>query len=113
MNEDFPALEANATEVRKEIHRELRKKDDKGLFLIHQYVNPKIVKRIIEEETTKGTWDTLKNLYADDEKLKLKYLKKQYSNASKNRCGNRRIKRMFGMKLEDPHPSLEVHELRL
>ena len=40
-----------------------------------------VFEKIIEEETTKGVWDKLKNLYGGDEKLKkvkLQMLRKQY-----------------------------------
>jgi len=48
----------------------LRKKDAKGLFLIHQCIDPNIFENIIEQETAKGAWDTLKNAYGGDEKIK-------------------------------------------
>lgn len=62
---------------------ELRKKDEKGLFLIHQCVDTNVFEKIVEQETTKEGWDTLKKLYSGDKmlkKMKLKSLRKQYEN---------------------------------
>jgi CII-binding regulator of phage lambda lysogenization HflD len=59
----------------------LKKKDAKGLFIIHQCVDSNIFEKIIEEETSKGAWDTLKKIYGGDEKLKgikLQALRRQY-----------------------------------
>lgn len=38
--------------------------------MIHQRVDSNVFEKIIEEETTKGVWNKLKNLYSGDEKLK-------------------------------------------
>lgn len=59
---------------------EKRKKYGKCLFLIHQCVDSNIFEKIIEEETSKDVWDTLKKLYGGDEKfnkVKLQALRKQ------------------------------------
>jgi hypothetical protein len=51
--------------------------------VIHQCVDPNIFEKIIDEDTAKGAWDTLKKLYGGDKKLKkvkLQGLKKQYEN---------------------------------
>ncbi|GAU44417.1 hypothetical protein TSUD_100640 [Trifolium subterraneum] len=74
-------LAANAEEAARTHHHELKKKDAKALFIIHQCVDPNIFEKIIEEETSKGAWDTLKNTYGGDEKLKgikLQALRRQY-----------------------------------
>ncbi|GAU44225.1 hypothetical protein TSUD_399890 [Trifolium subterraneum] len=74
-------LDANADEATRTEHHELKKKDAKALFIIHQCVNPNIFEKIIEEEISKGAWDTLKNTYGGDEKLKgikLQALIRQY-----------------------------------
>ena len=63
-------LAANADDAARTQHKELKKKDAKGLFIIHQCVDSNIFEKIIEEETSKGAWDTLKKIYGGDEKLK-------------------------------------------
>jgi hypothetical protein len=53
----------------------LKKKD------VNQCVDSNIFEKIIEEETSKGAWDTLKKIYDGDEKLngiKLQALRRQY-----------------------------------
>lgn len=70
VNDGFSTLEANATETQRVAHREKSKKDEKGLFLIHWCVDLNIFEKIIEQETTKEAWDTLKKLYGGNEKLK-------------------------------------------
>lgn len=55
-------LEANSTNAHKVVHHELCKKDDKVLFLIHQYMGSDIFENIIVEETTKDAWDRLNKL---------------------------------------------------
>ncbi|CAI8595324.1 unnamed protein product [Vicia faba] len=81
LNNGVSELETNATEVQKTAYKDQRKKDGKTLFLIHQCVNSDVFEKIIEEETAKGAWEKLKNLYGGDEKLKkvkLQTLMKQY-----------------------------------
>ncbi|GAU37126.1 hypothetical protein TSUD_278780 [Trifolium subterraneum] len=74
-------LAANADEAARTHHHELKKKEAKALFIIHQCVDPNIFEKIIEEETSKGACDTLRNTYGGDEKLKgikLQALRRQY-----------------------------------
>jgi hypothetical protein len=81
VNDGVPDLAANADDATRTLHRELKKKDAKGLFIIHQCVDPNIFEKIIEEESVKGAWDTLKKIYGGDEKLKgikLQALRRQY-----------------------------------
>lgn len=70
VNDGVPALKANANHVQKVTHKGQRNKDGKTIFLIHQCVDPNMFEKIIEEETSKGVWDKLKNLYGRNEKLK-------------------------------------------
>jgi hypothetical protein len=44
-------LAANADETARTQHKELKKKDAKCLFIIHQCVNSNIFEKIIEKET--------------------------------------------------------------
>ncbi|XP_050895721.1 uncharacterized protein LOC127102394 [Lathyrus oleraceus] len=82
-NVGFLALEKNATEAQRVYHRELIKKDGKGLLLINNNMNSNIFDKIIEQETTKEAWDTLEKLYGGDEKLNkvnMQSLRKKYEN---------------------------------
>jgi hypothetical protein len=70
VNEGVSELATKENETQRTLHREQKKKDGKGLFIIHQCVDSNIFEKIIEEETAKGAWDTLKKIYGGDEKLK-------------------------------------------
>lgn len=75
------ALETNANDVHKAVHKEQRKKDEKTFFFIHQCVDPNVFEKIIKEETSKRVWERLKNLYGRNEKLnrvKLQTLRKKF-----------------------------------
>ena len=81
LNDGISELEVDATEAQKAAHKDQRKKDGNARFLIYQCVDCDVFEKIIEEETTKGAWEKLKNLYGGDEKLKkvkLQTLRKQY-----------------------------------
>ncbi|XP_050890791.1 uncharacterized protein LOC127096240 [Lathyrus oleraceus] len=63
--------------------REMRKKDQKALFYIHQCVDMNGFKKIPDSTTVKVTWDTLVQCYGDDasvKKVKLQSLRKKYEN---------------------------------
>jgi hypothetical protein len=60
---------------------------EKGYSSFINCVDSNIFEKIIEEETAKGVWDTLKKIYGGDEKLKkvkLQALRKQYEMAQMN-----------------------------
>lgn len=81
MNNGVLKVLVNSDEDQQAVHKEQSKKDRKFLFLIHQCVYPNVFENIIEEESTKGAWDKLKNQYEGDEKLKsvkLQTLRKQF-----------------------------------
>lgn len=64
-------------------HCEISKKYGKSFFLIHQFVDSNIFESIIEQETSKEAWNTLKKQYDGNKKLKkvkLQYFRKQYEN---------------------------------
>jgi hypothetical protein len=87
VNEGVSELATKENETQRTLHREQKKKDGKGLFIIHQCVDSNIFEKIIEEETAKGAWDTLKKIYGGDEKLKkvkLQALRKQFEMTQMN-----------------------------
>ena len=81
VNDGVAELAADTNEAARTLHHDMKKKDGKALFIIHQCVDGNVFEKIIEEETAKGAWETLKRLYGGDEKLKkvkLQALRKQY-----------------------------------
>ncbi|KAK2381647.1 hypothetical protein QL285_069238 [Trifolium repens] len=81
VNEGVAALPANANEEQRTTFREAKKKDNKGLFLIHQCVDSKVFEKIADVETSKAAWDILQKSYGGDakvKKVKLQALKRQY-----------------------------------
>jgi len=81
VNEGIPTLAANATDVQQAKHKELKKKDGKAMFLMHQRVSNDIFEKIMHYESAKETWDALEKLYVGDGKLKkvrLQALRRQY-----------------------------------
>jgi len=81
VNEGVTTPAANATDVQQTAHRELKKKDGKAMFLMHQSVSNEIFEKIMHYESAKETWDALEKLYSSDGKLKkvrLQTLRRQY-----------------------------------
>lgn len=63
VNDGVPSLQENTKNSHRIANREQKNKDAKGLFLIHQCVDPNIFEKIIDQESAKGAWDTLKNTW--------------------------------------------------
>ncbi|KAK2442743.1 putative mitochondrial protein [Trifolium repens] len=81
VNDGVAALPANANEEQRTTFKEAKKKDNKGLFLIHQCVDSKVFEKIADAETSKVAWDILQKSYGGDakvKKVKLQALKRQY-----------------------------------
>lgn len=51
-------------------HKELRKKDYKAFFIIHQCVNPYNFEKVGDVDSSKETWDTLEKSVGGVEKVK-------------------------------------------
>ncbi|KAK2404675.1 putative mitochondrial protein [Trifolium repens] len=80
VNDGVAALPANANEEQRTTFREAKKKDNKGLFLIHQCVDSKVFEKIVDAETSKAAY-ILQKSYGGDakvKKVKLQALKRQY-----------------------------------
>ncbi|KHN07855.1 Retrovirus-related Pol polyprotein from transposon TNT 1-94, partial [Glycine soja] len=74
-------LPVNPTTAQQAIYRDAKKKDCKGLCILHQCVNQEIFEKIARTETSKAAWDVLASSYAGDQKLKkvrLQTLRRQY-----------------------------------
>ncbi|KHN25967.1 Retrovirus-related Pol polyprotein from transposon TNT 1-94, partial [Glycine soja] len=74
-------LPVNPTAAQQAIYRDAKKKDCKGLCILHQCVNQAIFEKIARSETSKAAWDVLASSYAGDQKLKkvrLQTLRRQY-----------------------------------
>ncbi|XP_019430175.1 PREDICTED: uncharacterized protein LOC109337619 [Lupinus angustifolius] len=81
IEEGLPPLNPDATETRKEIHKEAKKRDNKTLFLIHQCVNDVHFEKIQNAITSKEAWDILIKSHTGGDKIKkvkLQYLRRQY-----------------------------------
>ncbi|WJX18783.1 hypothetical protein P8452_08547 [Trifolium repens] len=60
----------SSTDAEKATHKELKKKDFKALFIIHQSVNPDIFEKVSDSQSSKEAWDVLSVAYGGDEKVK-------------------------------------------
>lgn len=49
LNDGVLTLESNVDDIHKVTHKGQRKKDEKGIFLIHQYLDPNVFEKIIDE----------------------------------------------------------------
>ncbi|KHN30908.1 hypothetical protein glysoja_017445, partial [Glycine soja] len=61
---------ASATEAQRSTYKDLKKKDCKALFLIHQCVNDANFEKIANATTSKEAWDILIKSYEGAEKIK-------------------------------------------
>lgn len=81
VNDSYDMLVAYATEAQRNTYRELRKKDQKALFYIHQCVG--VLEKIVDSTTANAARDILVRCYGGDasvKKVKLQSLHKQYVN---------------------------------
>lgn len=65
-NDGYVVVAANAIEAQRNMYRELRKKDQKALFYIHQCVDVNGFKSIIYSMTENALWDILVCFYGGD-----------------------------------------------
>jgi len=61
----------NATEVQRNAHKDLKKKDCKALFLIQQSLDEGNFERISKSTSSKEAWDILSKYHEGDHKVKL------------------------------------------
>ncbi|GAU22960.1 hypothetical protein TSUD_247040 [Trifolium subterraneum] len=59
-----------SSDAEKATFKELKKKDYKALFIIHQCVNPDNFKRVGDASSSKEAWDNLEKAYGDATKVK-------------------------------------------
>jgi len=64
-------LAANATEVQRNAHKDLKKKDCKALFLIQRSLDEANFERISKSVSSKEAWDILSKNHEGDDKVKL------------------------------------------
>jgi len=64
-------LAANAIDVKRNAHKELKKKDCKALFLIQQSLDEGNFERISKTVSSKEAWDILSTYHEGDDKVKL------------------------------------------
>ena len=70
VKEGLESLEENATEEKEVAHKELKKKNYKTLFIIHQCLSPDNFKKDSEVEFVKEAWEILENSFGGAEKVK-------------------------------------------
>ncbi|XP_044505720.1 uncharacterized protein LOC123225676 [Mangifera indica] len=76
-----PTQVENGTDAQKNVHREIKKKDKKTLYFIHQGVNDEVFEKIAGATTSKQAWDILMTSYKGVERVKkvrLQTLRRQY-----------------------------------
>ncbi|KAK2366943.1 hypothetical protein QL285_080272 [Trifolium repens] len=81
--EGYVLVAADATDAQKLAQKDLKKKDQRALFYIHQCVDEHVFEKITDSATAKAAWDTLVRCYSGDasvKKVKLQSLRKQYEN---------------------------------
>ncbi|GAU30941.1 hypothetical protein TSUD_143890 [Trifolium subterraneum] len=70
VTEGVPALGARASEENKEANKELKKRDYKALFIIHQCVDPDNFEKVGDCESSKEAWDILAQSFGGAEQVK-------------------------------------------
>ncbi|KAK2365331.1 hypothetical protein QL285_090104 [Trifolium repens] len=81
VTEGMSTIGANATDEEKAAHKELKKRDFKALFIIHQCVDPDNFEKVGDCESAKEAWDILAQSFGGGEKVKevkLQTFKRQY-----------------------------------
>src|SRR4051812_19973491 len=82
-NDDYTTVATNATETQRNTQREMKKKNQKALFYIHQCMNVNVFENISDSATSKAAWDILVRCYVGGslvKKVKLQSLRKLYEN---------------------------------
>ncbi|CAJ2647891.1 unnamed protein product [Trifolium pratense] len=77
----YEPLAAKATQDQQTAFKEVKKKDSKALFLIHQCVDSSNFEKIAGARTAKAAWDILSNAHGGGDKVKkvkLQSLRRQY-----------------------------------
>ena len=75
----------NITQAEKDVLRELRKKDGKAMFYIHQAMQESMLPRVVEKTNAKQAWDTLETSYKGLDKVrtsKMKILRRGFESVS-------------------------------
>ena len=70
MKEGVTPLAENATDEGKAAHKEVKKKDYKVIFIIHQCVDPDNFEKVSDVESAKETWEILEKSFGGAEKVK-------------------------------------------
>ncbi|MCI69146.1 hypothetical protein A2U01_0090407, partial [Trifolium medium] len=70
VTEGVPTIGARATDEEKTAHKEVKKRDFKALFIIHQCVDPDNFEKVGDCKTPKEAWDILAQSFGGAEKVK-------------------------------------------
>lgn len=85
VNDDYTALQENTMGAQRNVQHDLRKKDQKAFFYIHQCMDVNMFEKIDGLTTAKAVWDILVWCYDGDasvKKVKLQSLCKKYENSN-------------------------------
>lgn len=77
----FQPLTQDMTEEQKTLHNDMKKKDCKAMFLIHQCVDDTHFEKIANASSAKEMWDILQKVHSGSDKVKkvkLQTLRRQY-----------------------------------
>ncbi|XP_074322805.1 uncharacterized protein LOC141659776 [Apium graveolens] len=67
---EVPENEANFHQVQKDQFQAQRKKDQKAIMIIHQFLEDSMLQKVASATTSKKVWDTLKSSFSGDAKIK-------------------------------------------
>lgn len=63
-------ISENITDEQNVVHKELKKKDYKTFFIIHQCVDPNSFEKVDNVDSSKEAWDILEKSFGEVEKVK-------------------------------------------
>ena len=70
INKSYVLVVKNATDAQRNAQHDMRRKDQKALFYIHQCVNVNVFEKIVDLTMAKAAWDTLVRCYNGDALVK-------------------------------------------
>jgi hypothetical protein len=84
VTEGMSTIADSASDEEKAAHKELKKRDFKALFIIHQCVDPDNFEKVGDCESAKEAWDILAQSFGGAEKVKEALVQKMFFKSVKN-----------------------------
>ncbi|XP_019435879.1 PREDICTED: uncharacterized protein LOC109342330 [Lupinus angustifolius] len=117
VEDGLPALTTSSSETQRTLYKEIKKKDCKAMFLLHQYVDEAHFEKISEAKSAKEARDILEKCNEGAEKLKNVIVEKILRTLSPKFdhivVAIEESKKIEELKIVDLQGSLEAHEQRL